>query len=284
MRIYNHLWNFGSESSFYYDVVSRLDLKVAHDIVLITKLYPYNGNNLPDPWIDLKPKLIQNNKPVIIFLCGDEYYSGGEEYIIDGITTLIFKQYTSFSYVNHPKFRPIPLSLINAQRDFSLTIPINQRIYDYSFMGIVNPGRQALQEQLLLRCNDKWIKTINFYNDWQDISNQTYFWNRYLQILQSSKLAFCPAGWRSNESFRMIEAAKSGCIIAATELIPHWYNINSPYIKIDSWNDISIIDEILSRSEKELQQLSNATIDWYNECLSSKAIARYVNQEVNNIF
>lgn len=280
MVIYNHLWH-QSEALFYYDVISRVALNQDHDFVLISKLYPYNVS-YSDPWPELKEELIRKGKPVVMFLCSDEFYSGCEEYYIPGITTLIFKQYTFYHSKDHPHFRPIPLGLINSTRDF-LNLPLNQRVYDYSFLGTRHDGRIGMQNALESK-NDNKVKCVQFYIDWMDIEGRRDYWNKYTQILQNSKISLCPAGPRSNESFRIIESARCGCIIAATELIPHWYNLTCPYIKLDSWEDLSPIDSTLNKTENELQELSDKTYKWYQECLSSKAIAEYVSVEVNKLF
>jgi len=277
--IYNHLWH-QFEAPFYYDVISRLSLKVSHNFVLISKLHPYNVS-YNDPWPDLKEELIRKGEPVIMFLCGDEFYTGCEEYYIPNITTLIFKQYTFYHNKDHTYYRPIPLPLIHSNKDY-LNLPIFHRVYDYSFMGTRHDGRMGLVNTLNNKIDNK-IKCIHFFNDWLDIEKHKEYWNRYSQILQNTIVSLCPAGPRSNESFRMIESGRCGCIIAATELIPHWYNLTCPYIKIDTWNDLTPIDKVLKESEDKLQERSNLTYKWYEECLSSKAIANYVNVEVNKI-
>lgn len=278
MVIYNELWH-PHESLFYYDTISRVKLDKPHDFVLISKLHSYNGT-YTDPWPGLKQTLIQNNKPVVMFLCGDEHYEIGNEYYIEGITTLIFKQYTY--YLNtHPSIRPIPLGLLNAYKDY-LPLPIHQRVYDYSFTGICHESRYKLREQLEHK-QDNYLKFVQFYEGWIDASNRIQYWDRYQQILQSTKLSLCPAGPRSSETFRTIESARCGSIIVSTEMIDHWYNKHSPYVKVNNWEDLSIIDQLLSKTEKELQELSTETYNWYQNYLSPQAIANYVTQEVNNV-
>lgn len=278
MLIYNELWH-PKESLFYYNVISQLKLNKSHDFVLISKLYDYNIN-YQDPWPKIKEEIIKKGKPVVMFLCDDEHYSIGDEYYVEGITTLIFKQYTYY-YNEHPFIRPIPLGLVNAHNDF-VNLPLKHRVYDYSFMGTYYDCREGFKRNLAQR-DDKRVKAVEFYDGWDDMKDRLHLWNNYQQVLQSTKLSLCPCGPRSCECFRVIESARCGCIIISTEIIPHWYNLQSPYIKIDNWNDLSVIDQVLDKSEKELQELSDKSYRWYENYLSPKAIAQYVTQEVNSV-
>jgi hypothetical protein len=282
MVIHNYFWN-KDISYFYYKVIDHLKFKDQYDFVFISKLYPYNGPNVKSAWPELKHTLIQNGRPVILFLADDEYYSFGNEYIIPGITQKIFKHYVYFEYKDHPVIRPIPLPVNTRFKQF---INWECKIFDYSFMGTNNYSRNILKESLEQRKDDGYVKFLFFneeYNPKNKWIDRSRIFDQYSNILSNTKLSFCPPGWRNNECYRTVEAAAAGCIILASELLPHWYNVPSPYIKIDDWTNMSIIDTILSKPEKELKDISHETRKWYENYLSPKAVAQYITNELSTL-
>lgn len=275
MTIYNHFWN-PNISYFYNKIIDLLDFKKDYNFVFISKLHHYNGPTAMDPWPTLKDELIQKGKEVIIFLADDEYYTLGDEYIIPGITKKIFKHYVYFGYKDHPIIRPIPLPAVVEPNQI---LKWENRIYDYSFMGVNNPHRAIFRLALERRINDNKTKFTFFYEESQNVK-QTPFYHHYANILSNTKLSLCPLGWRCNECYRTIESARFGSIILTSELLPHWYNLPSPYIKVDDWSDLSIIDSILSMPKRELKDLSYNTRKWYEDYLSPRAVADFITREV----
>ena len=277
MTVYNHFWN-PNISYFYNRIIDLLVFKKDYDFVFISKFHPYNGPTAIDPWPKLKEELIRNERPVIIFIADDEYYTLGDEYIIPGITKKIFKHYVYFGYKDHPIIRPIPLPAVVEPKRI---LDWEDRIYDYSFMGVNNPHRSIFRLALEKRINDNRTKFTFFYEESQNVK-QTPFYHHYANILNNTKLSFCPLGWRCNECYRTIESARFGSIILSSELLPHWYNLSSPYIKVNYWTDLSIIDTVLSKTKRELKDLSYNTRKWYEDYLSPKAVADFVTREVLN--
>jgi hypothetical protein len=275
MTVYNHFWN-PNIALFYNKVINLLEFKQKFDFVFISKLHPYNGINAYDPWPELREKIKQKGKQVIIFLADDEYYTLGDEYIIPDITVKVFKHYVYFGYRDHPIIRPIPLP---TNVEFDYTLNWNQKIFDYSFMGTNNYNRGLLKEALQNRQNDGLIKFISYNEDSNPITNKHYY-SQFANILNSTKLSLCPPGWRNNECYRTIESAQAGCVILASELLSHWFHEKLPYIKVYDWSDMSIIDEILSKPQTELRDISIETRKWYEDFLSPKAVANYVTNEM----
>lgn len=275
MTVYNHFWVTGI-SNFYNKVIDLLEFKKDYDFVFISKIHHYHGPNVTDPWPALKEELIRKNRPIITFLADDEYYTLGDEYIIPGLTKKIFKHYVYFGNKDHPTIRPIPLPPVAKPNQY---INWENRIYDYSFMGASNPYRNIMRLGLDKRTNDIRTKVFFFYDEVQK-DFQTYFYKQYANILSNTKLSLCPLGWRCNECYRTVESARFGSIILTSELLPHWYNQPSPYIKVENWSDMSIIDTVLSKSERELKNLSYETRRWYEDFLSPKAVADFVTKEV----
>jgi len=274
MTIYNCFWN-KSITPFYNRVIELLKLSDEYDVVYISKLHPYNGPDAVDPWPKLKEELVLKGRPVILFLADDEYYTSGDEYIIPGITKKIFKHYVYFDYKDHPTIRPIPLPAVAKPKQL---LTFDNRVYDYSFMGVNNPYRNKLKLALEAR-NDNNLKFTYFFNE--SHGHLLPFYKQYSNILINSKVSLCPLGWRCNECYRTIESARFGCIILTSELLPHWYNQTSPYFKVDDWSDLSVLDEVLSKSNKELRDLSYLSRKWYEDYLSPEAVAEFITQELN---
>lgn len=282
MITYNYFWNYNI-SHFYNKVIDLLDFKRDYNFVFISKLHHYNGPTAIDPWPELREELIRKEKQVIVFLADDEYYTLGDEYIIPEITKKIFKHYVYFGAKDHPIIRPIPLPTMQSDKSKGL-IDWKDRIYDYSFAGCNNPYRDILRTALDKRVNDNFSKFLNFYEQASFNEIQKMPFNKhYMNILNNTKLSLCPLGWRCNECYRTIESACSGSIIVTSELLPHWYNEHSPYIRLDDWSDLSIIDNILSRPERELKDLSYNTRKWYEDYLSPKAVADFITKEIQTI-
>jgi hypothetical protein len=276
MTVYNYLWN--SNLTYYSRIVDLLDFRNDYDFVFISKTHDYNYPRTINIWPELKKELIHKQRPVIIFLADDEYRTLGDEYIIPGITKKIFKQYTNIEFKDHPVIRPVPLPnspTVAQQQPF---INWNSRMYDYSFMGVIGSHRLPLKQSLQSRVNDNCNKFVFFYEEGSN--NRPLTSKQYTNVLSNSKLTLCPPGWRCNESFRIVECARFGCIILAAELIPLWYNVPSPYIQIKDWSDLSVIDNLLAKSERELKDISYETRKWYDDYLSPEAVAKYVTKEV----
>ena len=276
MTVYNYFWN--SNLTYYSRVVDMLSFREDYDFVFISQTHQYNGPKQINIWPELKQELIRKEREVIIFLADDEYRVSGDEYIIPGITKKIFKQYVNIDLKDHPIIRPIPLpnSPITTQQQPYLNW--SNRIYDYSFMGVIGAHRMQLKQSLLNRDNDVYNKFIFFYEESSNSRPLTP--KHYTSVLSNSKISICPPGWRTNESFRITESARFGCIILAAELIPLWYNIGAPYIKINDWSDLSIIDSVLSNSERVLKDMSYETRRWYEDYLSPEAVAGYITKEL----
>jgi hypothetical protein len=57
----------------------------------------------------------------------------------------------------------------------------------------------------------------------------------YTRRLMAARIALCPRG-NIDETFRLVEAARCGCIAISEPLPRRWYNRDSPVVEIDRWD------------------------------------------------
>jgi hypothetical protein len=98
-----------------------------------------------------------------------------------------------------------------------------------------------------------------------------------------SKIALAPKGWINNETFRMYEAMKYGCVVVTDILPEREYYKNIPVIQVENWKDgFKQIRSIL-KNKKLMHELSLKHKAFYDEYLSPKATAKIVADKLNSI-
>ena len=251
------------EVEYFNKICSYLNFGDMYDILYVQR------------WNDIKAEL---KKPTILFLISDEKHSLPTKYLNDPNIVMIFKQYGLINEI-HPKVKPLPLGWVEGFNGTN-NISITERKYDYSFCGEWNEnGRQHLFQSFLDRKDDGMVKYFNMSRAWK--GNLPI--DQYSSILSDTKISICPPGYFSNESFRTIESAICGNIIISDPPCNFFYNNNLPYYTPKSWSNLDIIDELLSKSKIELDNISKETYNWYENNISPKNIAKYIESEMLNI-
>jgi hypothetical protein len=97
----------------------------------------------------------------------------------------------------------------------------------------------------------------------------------YSRGLMSAKIALCPRG-NFDETFRVVEAAKSGCVAISERLPERWYNRDSPVIQLDRWSALPSVLESLLSDPQSLLQRSEQMQRWWSERLSERAVAEII--------
>jgi len=98
----------------------------------------------------------------------------------------------------------------------------------------------------------------------------------YGKMLQESKIALCPAGWKSAETYRHFEAMRAGCIVVSGPLPNTRLYRDSPIVCLDNWDRLgSTITELL-KDEVRMLELQRRTLKWWQEVCSEKAVAEYI--------
>jgi hypothetical protein len=232
---------------------------------------------------------IKDDKKNILILLSDE--AGIIPPFLDKIH-MVFRTYNHRRLYDEKKIFPIPCgycaqtglkSLPNPESKYLNTEQIHKNIkdrkYELFYSGQIAPNRQDMIRNIL-NIKDKYKNYVQITNGFgQGLCTKDYF-----DILNDSKIAVVPDGAAVPESFRYFEAFESGCIVITSypfdnDNYNHWYYKESPAIRIKDWNDLNydMINNLLVNQE-ELQEKS---ISYYNNYLSSTAVANYIMKKIN---
>lgn len=175
-------------------------------------------------------------------------------------------------------------------------IPINERHYNMSFMGMVNKNRidmvsalTGISNKLIalgIHLNDK--KTIKFLNDYLNLidTKSKYFLSdqfnsgvnsfQYCNALRHSKIVLAPKGFINTETFRLYEAMQYGCVVMTNKLPNRKYYENIPVIQIDNWQEGIQIAKTILKDENLLSELSEKHAQFYMNKLSTSATVNLI--------
>jgi hypothetical protein len=187
---------------------------------------------------------------------------------------MVFKQYAPLTR-SHPKVYPVPLGCAYGYQS-DATIPIAQRRFAYSFSGNGHANRKAFRravERLPRPLKD------NGYVLWTRRFGSGLSRAEYSAIMAQTKIALCPEGETSSESFRYFEALASGCVIITTPKPDVWFYRGAPHLTVTSWSRLATMIAYLLSEERLLQDLSRRAVEWWERC-SPMAIARYMRHEI----
>lgn len=101
----------------------------------------------------------------------------------------------------------------------------------------------------------------------------------YTQSLANAKIALAPRG-NSDESCRLFEAAKFGCVIVSEPLPSRWYYRACPAVSIPQWSALPGVLSSLLNDPAKLAQLALRTRHWWDSTVSEAAIARFIAQNL----
>jgi hypothetical protein len=179
----------------------------------------------------------------------------------------------------------LPLGYYGLQE--SECLPFAQRSIDVFFAGSIEPGgrltvrpRLAARRQMLAglesarrRLPDLRVDCTRsgpFANPQQMLSP-----GAYSARLMQARIALCPRG-NFDETFRLVEAAKAGCVAIAERLPERWYNRDSPAVQIDRWSSLPEVITELIADGRALEERSDRMRRWWDECLSERAVADFM--------
>lgn len=112
---------------------------------------------------------------------------------------------------------------------------------------------------------------LKFYHGFNKGIERTEF----LNLLESTKIAICPPGFASLETFRHFEAASRGCVVITLKMPNLPIYEGSPFIQISSWKELDATILRLLRDDESIKMLRLATLNWYAEnCTPQKVAAR----------
>lgn len=95
---------------------------------------------------------------------------------------------------------------------------------------------------------------------------------RYTEVMADTKISLAPRG-SSVETYRFFEAMRQGCVVICDRLPPHWFYAGSPAIEIDDWGELESVVESLQADPQRLAELHRASLAWWQDKLSERAVA-----------
>jgi hypothetical protein len=104
----------------------------------------------------------------------------------------------------------------------------------------------------------------------------------YSRLLMNSKVVLCPRG-NFDETFRLVEAARAGCVVVSEPLPPRWYNARAPVVTVRDWRTLPAVIEGLFADRAALARRAEEARGWWRDCLSPEAVARYVAARVSEL-
>lgn len=103
----------------------------------------------------------------------------------------------------------------------------------------------------------------------------------YTHALANTKVALAPRG-NFDETFRLFEAAKLGCVIVSGPLPKRWYYRDSPVVSIPKWSTLREVLRDLLGDPPRLRELSLRTRQWWDQQLSEVAVASYIAERLRS--
>ena len=168
--------------------------------------------------------------------------------------------------------------------------PVNQRPVDVFFAGVqaasgwtlrasvaarkqMAAGLAAAQAALPQYRFESWLAAF--------ASGRRLNPEEYTQALSNAKIALAPRG-NFDETFRLFEAAKLGCVIVSDPLPRRWYYQNCPLVSIHKWSALPDVLKDLLADPAKLAELSLRTRQWWDTVLSKDAVAKYIIEQLTN--
>jgi hypothetical protein len=104
----------------------------------------------------------------------------------------------------------------------------------------------------------------------------------YASVMEQTKICLCPRG-NFAETFRLMEAARAGCVVLTDVLPKEWYLRDHPFIEIDHWSSMpSLVASLLDDPER-MSTLSARGPVWWEAHASPQAVASYMAERITRI-
>jgi hypothetical protein len=257
--------------------------------------YIYRSNNIYESPNSIK---INHSKKILIYISNETDYipSNIEKHFL-----CIFKCYLPYQLKKSNIFS-FPLNIIP---DISIEkiIPIEKRKIDIFFIGNLNRNRLDFfrafysASKIFLKFPYKFIYSFLTRTSFikrlidKDLSNKIngnnfikftngfnagIQYDKYLKLLNNSKVVLCPKGFMSSETFRHFEAIRAGSVVI-TEKLPNTYFYKKfPCISINNWAVGLKKAEKLILDVNRLKKLQKKNRVFYDKNLSEAGTAKYV--------
>lgn len=149
-------------------------------------------------------------------------------------------------------------------REFLVDVDFDHRPLDWSFMGqVTHSRRHAAVDAMTKMHNGLLYPTSGFASGFDS--------GAYYNTLMMSKIAVCPAGAKTPDTFRVYEAIEAGCIPIVDKLSPqgdsgYWervYGPKHPLPTIKNWRALpGLVDELLDDHETRAAHIQRWWKSW----------------------
>lgn len=243
-----------------------------------------------------------SDKKVLFFISNETFQAPS---MLSHHYQAIFKTFYANDNV-HKNIFAFPLGYAGIDYDQPI-IPMSDREYNFFFSGSINMNRVSLFHEFsrlrrwpirnvysvikdlrILRRINRFDGDFSNYYESSYIHFTTRFGTglnslKYHEMLQNSKIALCPPGYILNYTYRHYEALKAGCVVLSLPLRENTFLYDSPIIQVNNWSEGLARAKELLQNKSEIEDISEKGINFYNEHLSAKSVARYVANNLRNV-
>jgi hypothetical protein len=267
-----------SESHYLMKIFDQLQGHIDRKIVLKSSNYA----NIPT---DSLPAC--SSEDLLIYL-SEDYRKDIPKKIREGFSN-IHRCYASTNTEGH--VYAFPLGYEKGMGDQFKSKPWDLRIDRVFFAGALNVNRHSLYKEIfhLSFLPDYWINRMSISrfshlmpksklnrNTCAHFSGgfkQGLDTEQYAKELSNSRIALCPKGYHTAETFRHYEALKSGCIVISERLPDTWMYKGSPIVQLNSWRELRGTVKRLFRDPAYMEALHVQSLLWWDQKLSPKAVS-----------
>mgnify|MGYP005820362627 CR=1 FL=1 len=253
------------EKKYFEDICEELRITLDKDWSFIFQNY---GDPTPN----------STHRKIIVMNAGENHKIPKQ--VNDDSVEMIFKQYiplkvnspSGFENDYHPKVRSIPLG--DKAGFFYKEKHINDRTHDYAFVGQLSPSRVNFANYVNSIHNESSV--IEWYRGFDNGQSV----EKYSELMSDTKIALCPEGTSSPETFRYFEAMKAGCVVVTSPKPSSWFYDGAPHIETDWTNLPQIADNLLS-NPSALEDYHKKSLAWWDSRISPLAVAQYIKGEIS---
>ena len=226
-----------------------------------------------------------DNKLNVVIATSRETHDVPNEFFRDDVFA-IFQHYFMLDKWGDPLYNPLvypmPLGPFKDSKD-KIIKPLLERKYDFSFVGqIPDTGARDCFKRHLDRIVDEGGDKFSYFVKYTDGFGCGLDTEEYLDILSESRVALCPQGSHSYETFRFFESILMGAFPLVEQLPRLWHYETAPHFKTP-WRDLdSAISKILNfiqdtKSRKFLYQVA----DYCRATLIPENLAAHLYEKLN---
>ncbi len=222
----------------------------------------------------------------VIIQISDEL--SGVPHELCGRTLAVFKNYLPSERLL-PNLFSLPLGYV-VSTPYLPPLPMRERRYDVFFSGALRKNRRKLFRvvanphycpillpyRLLAPFHPlgEHLKFVgNSYIPFTERFRDGLPGDKYAEILTSSRVALCPSGYYTPETFRHFEAMRAGAIVVSEPLPELDFYVGSPIVVIRDWRSARRTIQNLLADPDALAERQQRTLDWWERHCSEHAVA-----------